>query len=237
MIKLGSNTRKQLLQLEKDSQVVLEGNILKVIDAEGDSEFEAYLQESIEKDKQNRKRRLEITKQIQSKNKELESAQKENERVNRQLTRALDEAEVSKAEAIKSKEAAEELMITSKTRYRNLTEEAHAARQEAEVAKVEAERAKDEAIKAKEVALGDLDVLQKRSQTALIGKIVRVALWVILGVGIITTVVYLMAMFSGKNVAVIESTWTNIIGILLTNSFSIVGTIMGVKYASENKSE
>lgn len=237
MIKFGSNTRKQLLQLAEESQVYLEGNVLKVIDAEGDQEFEVYLRDSIEKDKQSRKRRLEVTKQIQSKNKELEVAQKENDRVNRQLTRALDEAEVSKNEAIKAKEVAEELMITSKTRHRNLMEEAQAARVEAEKAKVEAEKAKDDAIKAKEVALNDLDVLQKRSQTALIGKIVKVALWVILGVGITTTAVYLAAMFSNKNVAVLESTWTNIIGILLTNSFSIVGTIMGVKYASENKSE
>ena len=33
----------------------------------------------------------------------------------------------------------------------------------------------------------------------------------------------------------ISLTWSNIIGILLTNAFSIVGTIMEVKYASEKK--
>ena len=33
----------------------------------------------------------------------------------------------------------------------------------------------------------------------------------------------------------ISKSWSNIIGILPTNSFSIVGTIMGVKYASESK--
>jgi hypothetical protein len=36
-----------------------------------------------------------------------------------------------------------------------------------------------------------------------------------------------------KDTAIIGSTWSNIVGILLTNAFSIVGTIMGVKYASE----
>ena len=33
----------------------------------------------------------------------------------------------------------------------------------------------------------------------------------------------------------ISLTWSNIIGILLTNAFSIVGTIMEVKYESEKK--
>jgi hypothetical protein len=55
----------------------------------------------------------------------------------------------------------------------------------------------------------------------------------ILGVGIVITCVYLIALFSGLDTAVIGSTWSNIVGIILTNLFSIVGTIMGVKYATE----
>jgi hypothetical protein len=46
-------------------------------------------------------------------------------------------------------------------------------------------------------------------------------------------VLYLVAMFTGKDTQIIGSTWSNMFGILLTNAFSIVGTIMGVKYASE----
>jgi hypothetical protein len=46
---------------------------------------------------------------------------------------------------------------------------------------------------------------------------------------------FLIALFAKVDTSVIGSTWSNIIGILLTNAFSIVGTIMGVKYASENK--
>ena len=49
----------------------------------------------------------------------------------------------------------------------------------------------------------------------------------------VTTGVYLIALFTDKDTQVIASTWANIVGILLTNAFSIVGTIMGVKYASE----
>ena len=80
-------------------------------------------------------------------------------------------------------------------------------------------------------------MVQKKKQFELIGTIVRAALWVILGVGVVTTTLYIMALYSGVDTTVIGSTWSNIIGILLTNSFSIVGTIMGVKYASNNKKD
>jgi hypothetical protein len=48
---------------------------------------------------------------------------------------------------------------------------------------------------------------------------------------------YGIAMFTGKDTQIIGSTWSNMLGILLTNAFSIVGTIMGVKYATEKKSD
>ena len=59
----------------------------------------------------------------------------------------------------------------------------------------------------------------------------------ILGVGIVTTLIYMLAIYTDKDTQIIGSTWSNMFGILLTNAFSIVGTIMGVKYASENKKE
>ena len=61
------------------------------------------------------------------------------------------------------------------------------------------------------------------------------ALWVIMGVGVVTTGVYVLTLFVGKDTQVISAAWSNIFGILLTNAFSIVGTIMGIKYATENK--
>ena len=75
--------------------------------------------------------------------------------------------------------------------------------------------------------------MQKKTQFELIGTIVKVSLFVILGVGVTTTGMYAMAIMSGVDTSIIGSTWSNIIGILLTNAFSIIGTIMGVKYASE----
>ena len=88
---------------------------------------------------------------------------------------------------------------------------------------------------AKTNAINDLDILQKKNQTELISTIVRVALYIIVGVGIVTTGVYVFTLIMGKDTQVISAAWSNIFGILLTNAFSIVGTIMGIKYATENK--
>ena len=92
-------------------------------------------------------------------------------------------------------------------------------------------------ISLKKLAENDLDLLQKKTQFELIGNIVRISLFVIIGVGITTTGVYMVALFSGKDTEIIASTWSNMFGILLTNSFSIIGTIMGVKYAASSKKE
>jgi methyl-accepting chemotaxis protein len=82
-------------------------------------------------------------------------------------------------------------------------------------------------------ALNDLDTMIKKSQSELIKTIVKVALMVIVGVGIITTILYWMAMITGKDTQIIGSTWSNMFSVLLTNAFSIVGTIMGIKYATQ----
>jgi hypothetical protein len=189
-MKIEKSVRDCLLEIQKTKRISLEGNILKIIEAdEEDTEFKNYLTSSIEKDKEGRRKRLEITKQVQERNKELQASEEENIRINEELKIALEEAEI----------------------------------------------AKNEALEAKDIALNDLDVIQKKSQTELIGTIVKVALLVIISVGVITTIMYAIAMMTGKDTQIIGSTWSNMFGILLTNAFSIVGTIMGVKYASEKK--
>ena len=217
MIKLDKNTKNQLIELYKTKKIGLEGNILKLIDPDGDEEFTSYIKESIDRDKDSRRKRLDITKQVQTQNTDLNKWKNENERVNKELTIALEEAEESNKAMLVAKQEAEDSL------------------EEAQTARVEAEKARQEAENAKISAENDLDLIQKKSQFELIGTIVRVALWVILGVGVITTGMYIIALSTGLDTSVIGSTWSNIIGILLTNAFSIVGTIMGVKYASEKK--
>ena len=80
-----------------------------------------------------------------------------------------------------------------------------------------------------------LSILQKKTQTELMGVIVKVALSVIVGCGILTTLMYLIAILTNTETQVIGSTWSNLTGILLTNAFSIVGTIMGVKHATSTE--
>lgn len=116
-------------------------------------------------------------------------------------------------------------------------DETEQAMQDAKAAEQQAIIAKAQAEKAAETALGDLDLMQKKSQFELIGTIVRVALYVIIGVGVLTTIMYGLAIMNDKETQIIGSTWSNMFGILLTNAFSIVGTIMGVKYASEKNTE
>jgi len=100
---------------------------------------------------------------------------------------------------------------------------------------VEIREALEKAEHAKKTALNDLDVMQQKSQFELIGSIVQIALRVIVGVGIIVTGMYLFAMYSqSTETTLIGNTWSNLFGILLTNSFSIIGTIMGVKYATND---
>jgi PAS domain S-box-containing protein len=87
----------------------------------------------------------------------------------------------------------------------------------------------------KNAALDDLDATLKKSQNELIKTIVRCALAVIISVGFITTVMYSFAILSNKDTQIIGSTWSNMFSVLLTNAFSIVGTIMGIKYATQDE--
>ena len=89
----------------------------------------------------------------------------------------------------------------------------------------------------KDAALNDLDVQMKKSQSELIKIIVKVALAVIVGVGVVTTVLYWMAIITNQDTQIIGSTWSNMFSVLLTNAFSIVGTIMGIKYATQEGSK
>lgn len=227
MIKIDKETKKQLLEMWRTRKIGIEGNLLKLIDTDGDEEFHQYILESSEKDTQSRKKRLELTKQIQLQNKDLVSWKEENEKIQKELKESLAKTEETMLQVNQSKEEAEKAKV-----------EAELAREEAEKSKEEAIKSEQLAEQAKNHAINDLDVMQKRTQFELISVIVKVALWIILGVGIVTTILYAIVLIMGLDNPIIASTWSNLLGILLTNSFSIIGTIMGIKYASDsNKKE
>tara|TARA_A100001515_G_C4563852_1_gene207493 strand:- start:445 stop:1023 length:579 start_codon:yes stop_codon:yes gene_type:complete len=178
MITLNDEVKQQLIKLAAEKNIFLEGNITKLIDIESNQDFKNYIFQCISRDKENRKKRLDITKTIQEQNKALIEWKSHNEQLNKDLQVALTASE-----------------------------------------------------KAKQLAENDLDVLQKRTQNELVGSIVKVALWIICGVGTITSILFALTLFTGLENKTVESSWSNMFSILLTNSFSIVGTIMGVKYA------
>ena len=176
----GNDTVNEALLKAKAKKVYLEGNFVKLIKGSLHDDVVTYIDECKTKDKSARKKRLDVTKQVQAQNKELEEA-----------------ATVNKALVI------------------------------------ELQNEKDEAEKLRDEAVEDLDLMQKRTQFELIGLIVKVALVIIIGVGVLTTLMYVMAMLANKDTTILGNAWSNLFGILLTNSFSIIGTIMGVKYATE----
>ena len=190
MIQITKHTRDVLLEIAKTKKIYVEGNFLKLLRASSDDkEFEDYLKLCKQRDSTARRKRLEVTKQVQQQNKELVAKQEENDALMEELKVALDEAN----------------------------------------------QLKEEAEEGKYKALEDLELMQKKTQFELISTIVKVALYVIIGVGVLTTAMYGLALISGTDTQIIGSTWSNMFGILLTNAFSIVGTIMGVKYATEKE--
>lgn len=182
------DTIKEAILKAKSKKVYIEGNFVKLLAKTTDTEVKEYFEECKRRDLAQRRKRLDITKQVQKQNKELEEA-----------------AVVKGALVIKLQDALEE----------------------AKSSEAEAQKLRDKAIE-------DLDVLQKKTQFELISIIVKVALSVIIGVAVLTTILYLFVLQNKLDSTIIETTWSNLFGILLTNSFSIVGTIMGVKYATKD---
>ena len=181
-MKVDKITRDLLLDIQKLKKVFLEGNILKIIEAEpGDDEFSKYIKDCLDKDKETRRRRLDITKQVQIQNKDLLESQVENERINEELKETLEVIELANKD-----------LLASQIENERINEELKTALEVTELAKKLAEDAKD-------AALDDLEIVQKKSQTELISTIVKVALYVIMGVGVTTTIMYGIALFSGAD--------------------------------------
>jgi hypothetical protein len=222
MINFSKQVRQQLINLCETKNICLEGNIIRVIDYSGDTQFEEYIKTCLEKDKEHRRKRLDITKQIQFKNEELVSLNLENQRILDELKLSLSSVEDTKLQL----EHQNRELILWRDENEKISLELQQEMLKSEQARIEAENAK-------KIVESDLDVLQKKTQTRLIERIVKVSLGVIITVGLVTTIMYGIALYNNKDTQIIGSTWSNMFGILLTNAFSIIGTIMGVKYASK----
>jgi len=91
MLEFNDDIRKALIAVARETQVYLEGSILKLINPGDDPEFRHYYEEAVRRDKAVRQRRLDITKQVQNQNKELTNVNQQNATLNAELRSALDE--------------------------------------------------------------------------------------------------------------------------------------------------
>ena len=99
MIEITEHTRNVLLEVAKKKKIYVEGSFLKLLRApKDDQEFADYLELCKKKDTDARRKRLQVTKQVQAQNKELEAKQKENETLMIELEAALEEAQKLKDE-------------------------------------------------------------------------------------------------------------------------------------------
>ena len=111
-MKVTQYTRDVLLEVARQKKIFVEGNFLKLLEAEdGDTEFAEYLQLCKDKDITSRRKRLDVTKQVQSQNKALEKAAERNAALMEDLKVALEQAEKAKTEAEESKAEAEKLWV------------------------------------------------------------------------------------------------------------------------------
>lgn len=170
------------MKIAEESSVYLSGDVLPLVDDEGDVTFREYIDRAVKLQDLELKSNVVISSQITEQNRELQEAEEKNLALMSELREALEKSENAKKEAE-----------------------------------------------------SNLDLLQKKTQFELMSRIVKVALGLVVGVGLTTTILYVLAIITGKETALIGNTWSSMFGILLTNSFSIIGTIMGVKYATENK--
>ena len=106
--------------MRKLKKIYVEGNFLKLLKApKGDKEFEEYLNLCKEKDKSTRRKRLEVTKQVQSQNKELVAKQEETDALMIELQGALESAKNAEWEAEKLRDEAEKAKEKSFRRFRS----------------------------------------------------------------------------------------------------------------------
>ena len=141
---------------------------------------------------------------------------------------------INKAKSIDEDKRRKRLEVTRTVQDQN--KELIKSQKENEDLMTELKAALQSAEDATKEAQDDLDVLQKKTQFQLIENIVTCALYTIVGVGVIVTLLYVYSIaIESSEVTLIGNAWSNLFGILLTNSFSIIGTIMGVKYANNSK--
>ena len=153
MIKLDKNSEDNLIKLFESKNVGLEGNVIKLIESDNDL-FKDYLKKCTDKDKDSRRKRLEITKKIQLQNNELSDLNEQNQKMMEDLQSTLKEAEEQKVK-----------IETQNGELIDWREENEKIQQELQKEMIKSETARIRAEEAKTNAINDLDILQKKNKT------------------------------------------------------------------------
>ena len=80
----------------------------------------------------------------------------------------------------------------------------------------------------------NLKVLREKNQLKIMNNVVNICLRIIIGIGVSCSLILVFMLFFGKQSDLVESTWSQSILLMLSNSFSIIATIQGVKSIKEN---
>lgn len=225
MISFPREVEESLMQLAVDNNVLIGGKIAKVIRSDN-TDFQEYLKKVVEKEKSLRLVRLSNNKQTQKTMQDLKGSKAELEGKTQDLEESKNQLEV-KATLLEEKVQENRVLVQE---IQQALEVAETAQENAEQARILADSARIHAEK-------DLQLLQQKRQFDLVEDIVQVALKSIMGLQFSITILYIVALITEVQVEVIGDVWANTIGILITNFFSIIGTILGVKYALNPQKE
>ena len=98
------DTVKEAILKAKAKKVYIEGNFVKLLEDSSDPAVKAYIEECKRKDITARKKRLQITKQVQKQNRELEEAAVIKEALVLELQNSLEETKKLRDEALEDLE-------------------------------------------------------------------------------------------------------------------------------------
>lgn len=80
----------------------------------------------------------------------------------------------------------------------------------------------------------DLKILREKNQLRILNHVVNICLRIIIGIGFSCSIILVVMLLFGKQSDLIESTWSQSILLMLSNAFSIIATIQGVKSLKDN---
>jgi len=98
-MRLPEEVEQAFIALQEERRVRLEGNILKMLETDSEA-FQEYIQNGLAKDDELRKKRLEITRQVQDQNKKLQQKAEENDKLMDEIKQALADADQAKEDAL-----------------------------------------------------------------------------------------------------------------------------------------